>query len=39
MKVMLNLNMSHGKMSGFVLFSLIGFILVITLRTFDSEGR
>ena len=34
-----DLNMSHRKMSDFVLFPLVGFILVIKLRNFNSEGQ
>ena len=33
-----DLNMSHGKMSDFVSFPLLGFTLVIKLRKFDFEG-
>ena len=36
---MSDLNMSHGKMSNFVSFSLFGFTLVIKLRNFDLEGH
>ena len=35
--MVLNLNMSHGKMSDFVSFPLFGFTLVIKLRNFDLE--
>ena len=34
-----DLNMSHGKMSDFVSFLLLGFTLVITLRNFDFESH
>ena len=34
-----DLNMSHRKMSDFVLFPLVGFILVIKLRNSNSEGQ
>ena len=33
--MLLDVNMSHGKMSDFVSFSMLGFTLVITLRNFD----
>ena len=33
-----DLNMSYGKMSGFVSFLLFGFSLVIKLRNFDFES-
>ena len=36
--MVLNLNMSHGKMSDFVSFLLFGFTLVIKLRKFDLES-
>ena len=32
-------NMSYGKMSDFVPFSLFGFILVIKLKNFDFESH
>ena len=34
-----DLNMSHGKMSDFVSFLLLGFTLIIKLRNFDFESR
>ena len=34
-----DLNMSHGKMSDFVSFSLLGLTLVIKLRNFDFKGH
>ena len=34
-----DLNMSHWKMSDFVSFPLLGFTLVIKLRSFDFEGH
>ena len=34
-----DLNMSHRKMSDFVLFPLVGLILVIKLRNFNSKGQ
>ena len=34
-----DLNMPHGKMSGFVSFPLFGFTLVIKLKKFDFEGH
>ena len=37
--MMLDLNMSHGKMSDFVSFPLLGFTLVIKLTNFDFEGH
>ena len=37
MKIMSDLNMSLGKMSDFVSFSLFGFTLVKKLRNFDFE--
>ena len=36
---MSNFNMSHGKMSGFALFPLFGFTLVIKLWNFDFESH
>ena len=38
-KIMSDLNMSHGKMSDFVLFPLFAFTLIIKLRNFDFEGN
>ena len=38
-KTMSDLNMSHGKMSDFDLFPLLGFTLVIKLGNFDFEGH
>ena len=37
--VVLDLNMSHGKMSNFVSFPLFGVTLVIKLRYFDFKGH
>ena len=37
LKIMSDLNTSHGKMSDFVSFPLFGFTLVIKLRNFDFE--
>ena len=37
--MLLDLNMSHGKMSDFVSFLLFGFALVIKLRNFDFESH
>ena len=34
-----DLNMSHGKMSDFVSFLLLGFTLIIKLRNFDFESH
>ena len=34
-----DLNMTHGKMSDFILFPLLGFTLVIKLRNFDFEDH
>ena len=34
-----DLNMSHGKMSDIVSFSLFGFTLIIKLRNFDFKGH
>ena len=34
-----DLNMSHGKMSDFVLFPLLGFTLAMKLRNFDFKGH
>ena len=36
---MSDLNMSHGKMSDFVSFTLFGFTLVIKLRNSDFESH
>ena len=36
---MSDLNMSHGKMSDFFSFSLLGFTLVIKMRNFDFESH
>ena len=36
---MSDLNMSHGKMSDFVSFPLLGFTLVIKRRGFEFESR
>ena len=36
---MSDLNISHGKMSDFVSFPLLGFTLVIKLRKFDFESH
>ena len=38
-KMMSDLNISHGKMSDFVSFPLLGFTLVIKLRNFDFESH
>ena len=38
-EIMSDLNMSYGKMSGFVSFPLLGFTLVVKLRNFDFEGH
>ena len=38
-KMMSDMNMSHGKMSDFVSFPLLGFILVIKPRNFDFKGH
>ena len=38
-KIMSDLNMSHGKMSDFVLFPLFGFTLVIKLTNSDFESH
>ena len=38
-KKLLDLNMSHGKMSDFVSFPLFGFTLVIKLRNSDFESN
>ena len=38
-KMMSDLNMSHGKVSDLVLFSLFWFTLAIKLRNFDSESH
>ena len=38
-EIMSDLNMSHGKMSGFVSFPLLGFTLVVKLRNFNFEGH
>ena len=38
-EIMLDLNMSHKKMSDFVSLSLFDFTLVIKLRNFDFEGH
>ena len=38
-KIMLDLDMSHGKMSDFVSIPLFGFTLVIKLRNFDFESH
>ena len=37
--MMSDLNISHGKMSDFVSFPLLGFTLVIKLRNFDFESH
>ena len=37
-KIISDLNMSHGKMSGFVSFPLLRFTLVIKLRNFNFNG-
>ena len=37
--MMLDLSMSRGKMSDFVLFPLFGFTLVIKLKNFDFESH
>ena len=37
--MLLDLNMSHEKMSDFVSFPLFGFALVIKLRNFDFESH
>ena len=37
--MLLDLNMSPGKMSDFVSFPLFGFALVIKLRNFDFESH
>ena len=34
-----DLNMSHGKISGFVSFPLFGFTLLIKQKNFDFEGH
>ena len=34
-----DLNMSHGKMSNFVSFLLLGIILALKLRNFDFESH
>ena len=39
MKIMSDLNMSHGKMFDFISFSLFGFTLVIKMRNFDFESH
>ena len=36
---MSDLNMSHGKISDFVSFPLLGFTLVIKLRSFEFESH
>ena len=36
---MSDLNMSHGKMSDFVSYPLLGFTLVTKLRNFDFESN
>ena len=38
-KIMLDLDMSHGKMSDFVSIPLFGFTLIIKLRNFDFESH
>ena len=39
MRIMSDLNMSHGQMSDFVSFPLFGFTLAIKLRNADFESH